>query len=96
MLPKFNKSRREKEKKLERERRGISATLLPKFLCPNSYPVLCKKAIAAMPLPKQGKKEIFFLVIVAMALPKMGGEKKLLLPKFGKKLKKNVTFTIFL
>ena len=53
-----------------------------------------------MPLPKQEKKEIFFLVIVAMALPKMekklneimamslpkmGGKKKILLPKSGKK-----------
>ena len=32
------KIRREKDKKVERERRGISATLLPKFLCPNSCP----------------------------------------------------------
>ena len=54
-----------------------------------------------MPLPKQEKKEIFFLVIVAMtllkmekkklngimamSLPKMGGKKKYLLPKSGKK-----------
>ena len=44
-----------------------------------------------MPLPKQEKKEIFFLVIVAMALPKM--EKKLngimamSLPKMGGKKK---------
>ena len=47
--------------------------LLPKFLCPNSCLVLCKKAIAAMSLPKQGKKKkFFFLIIVAMALLKMG------------------------
>ena len=50
------KIRREKDKKVERERRGISATLLPKFLYPNSCPsyVLCakKKPIAAMPLSK--------------------------------------------
>ena len=53
VLPKFNKNRREKEKKVERERRGISATLLPKFLCPNSCPsCVLKKAIVAMPLPK--------------------------------------------
>ena len=32
------KIRREKDKKVERERRGISSTLLPKFLCPNSCP----------------------------------------------------------
>ena len=54
-----------------------------------------------MPLPKQGKKRnFFFLVIVAMALPKMGKKiewnygnviaenerkKKMLLPKSGKK-----------
>ena len=44
-----------------------------------------------MPLPKQEKKEIFFLVIVAMTLPKM--EKKLngimamSLPKMGGKKK---------
>ena len=31
-----------------------------------------------MPLPKQGKKKRnFFLVIVALALPKMGGAKKI-------------------
>ena len=52
-----------------------------------------------MPLPKQEEKEKNFLVIVAMALPKMGkkiewnygnviaenGRKKKLLPKSGKK-----------
>ena len=57
-----------------------------------------------MPLPKQEKKEKNFLVIVAMALPKMGKKKiewnygnviaengrkkKNLLPKFGKKFLK--------
>ena len=42
------KIRREKDKKVERERRGISTTLLPKFLCPNSCPSCAKKkAIAA-------------------------------------------------
>ena len=46
------KIRREKDKKVERERRGISATLLLKFLCPNFCPSCEKKAIAAMPLPK--------------------------------------------
>ena len=65
-----------------------------------------------MPLPKQEKKEIFFLVIVAMALPKMekklngimamslpkmGGKKKYLLPKSGKKfLKKCYVHNIFI
>ena len=56
------KIRREKDKKVEREKRGISTTLLPKFLCPNSaHPVQRKKQL-------QQKK---ILVIVAMALPKM-------------------------
>ena len=70
MLPKFNKNRREKEKKLERERRGISAMLLPKFLCPNSCPVLCpvcpsveyskkkkKKAICGNGIAENGRKK---------------------------------------
>ena len=35
-------------------------------------------------IPARKKK----LVIVAMSLPKMGGKKKLWLPKFGEKLKK--------
>ena len=59
--------RREKKKKGERESRGISATLLPKFLCPKSVK---EKAIAATPLPKKEKKK-FVLAIVAMPLPKM-------------------------
>ena len=107
MLSKFNKNRREKDKKVERERRGISATLLPKFLCPNSCPFCacvlkksnCGNAIAEI----EKKKRNFFLVIVAMALPKMEkkklngimamslpkmGEKKNLLPKSGKKFQK--------
>ena len=64
-----------------------------------------------MPLPKQGKKEIYFLVIVAMALPKMekklngimamsmpkmGGKKKFCCRNLGRNFKKSVTFTIFL
>ena len=65
MLPKFNKNRREKKKKGERESRGISATLLPKFLCP-------KCEIAVMSLPKkEKKKKKFVLAIVAMPLPIM-------------------------
>ena len=47
--------RREKKKKGERESRGISATLLPKFLCHS----VKKKAIAATPLPKKEKKNCF-------------------------------------
>ena len=50
--------RREKKKKGERESRGISATLLPKFLCPKYCPVK-KKAIAATALPKKEKKICF-------------------------------------
>ena len=64
-----------------------------------------------MPLPKQEKKENFFLVIVAMALPKMekklngimamslpkmGGKKKFCCRNLGRNFKKSVTFTIFL
>ena len=44
-----------------------------------------------MPLPKQEKKNFFFLVIVAMALPKMGkklnGIMAMSLPKMGGKKK---------
>ena len=59
-----------------------------------------------MPLPKQEKKEKKIgncgngiaengkkkklNGIMAMSLPKMGGKKKILLPKSGKKFKKNV------
>ena len=79
MLPKFNKNRREKEKKVKRERRGISAKLLPKFLCPNSCPscVLCakKKQLRQCHCRNRKKKEKIFLVIVAMTLLKM--EKKI-------------------
>ena len=75
LLPKFNKNRREKEKKVERERRGISATLLPKFLCPNSCPscVLCakKKQLRQCHCRNRKKKKFFFLVIVTVTLPKM-------------------------
>ena len=52
---------------------------------------ICDKLIAAMPLPKQGKKN--FVTIVAMALPKMGGKKSS--SKIWGVKKKNVTFTIF-
>ena len=44
--------RREKKKKGERESRGISATLLPKFLCPKSN---CGNVIA-----EKGKKKFCF------------------------------------
>ena len=65
VLPKFNKNRREKEKKVERERRGISATLLPKFLCPYSAHPVKKKAIkkksnCGNAIAEIGKKKIFF------------------------------------
>ena len=69
------KIRREKDKKVERERRGILATLLPKFLCPNFCLscVLCeKKQLRQCHCRNRKKKKFFFLVIVAMALPKMG------------------------
>ena len=115
MLSKFNKNRREKDKKVERERRGISATLLPKFLCPNSCLFCacvlkknnCGNAIAEI----EKKKRKFFLVIVAMALPKMGKKiewnygnviaengrkKKICCQNLGRNFKKSVTFTTFL
>ena len=115
VLPKFNKNRREKEKKVERERRGISATLLPKFLCPNSCPfcVLCaKKSNCGNAIAEIGKKKkFFFLVIVAMTLPKMkkkiewnydnviaenGRKKKFCCRNLGRNFKKSIMFTIFL
>ena len=52
--------KREKKKKGERESRGISAILLPKFLCPKCCPSVKKKAITATPLPKKEKKKICF------------------------------------
>ena len=84
------KIRREKDKKVERERKEISATLFPKFLCSNSCPSYeksnCGNAIAEI-----GKKRKFFFGncgngiaengkkkmngIMAMSLPKMGGKK---------------------
>ena len=49
-----------------------------------------------MALPKMEEKKKLN-GIMAMSLPKMGGKKKILLPKSGKKFKKKyVTFTIFL
>ena len=105
------KIRREKDKKVERERKEISATLFPKFFCSNSCPSYektnCGNAIAEI-----GKKRnFFFLVIVAMALPKMGKKidwnygnviaengrkKKFCCQNLGRNFKKSVTFTIFL
>ena len=71
-MSKFNKNRREKKKKGERKSRGISVTLLPKFLCSKCYRSVKKKAIAVMPLPKKEKIKIkIVLAIVAMPLPKM-------------------------
>ena len=63
MLPKFNKNRREKDKKVERERRGISATLLPKFLYPNSCPscaCVLKKSNCGNAIAEIGKKRKSF------------------------------------
>ena len=51
--------RKDKDKKVERERRGISATLLPKFLCPNSCPSCEKKQLRQYHC-RNRKKEIFF------------------------------------
>ena len=78
------KIRREKDKQMERERRGISATLLSKFLCPNFCPscVLCEKKQLRQCHCRNRKKKKKFLAIVAMALPKMG--KKKIVPKFVK------------
>ena len=52
-----------------------------------------KKAIAAMPLPKMGKKNLNG--IMALSLPKMG-EKKICCQNLGRNFKKSVIFTIFL
>ena len=91
------KIRREKDKKVERERRGISATLLPKFLCPNSCPSCAKKSNCGNAIAEIGKKEIFFWAIVTMTLLKMGGKKKNFVAKIWEEIfKKSVTFSIFL
>ena len=47
--------RREKEKKAKRERRGISATLLLKFLCPGQL----KKSNRGNAIAEIGKKKCF-------------------------------------
>ena len=73
VLSKFNKNRREKKKKGERESRGISASLLPKFLCPKMLSVQLKKSNCGNVIAEKGKKKIV-LAIVAMRLQKM--EKK--------------------
>ena len=56
------KIRREKDKKVERERRGISATLLPKFLYPNFCLscVLCEKKQLRQCHCRNRKKRKFF------------------------------------
>ena len=77
---------------MERERRGISVTLLPKFLCPDSCPFYAKKSNCGNAITEIGKKRKFFFGncgngiaengkkklngIMAMSLPKMGGKKK--------------------
>ena len=86
MLPKFKKSRREKEKKLERERRGISAKLLLKFLCPNSCSspcVLCaqvwsakkKKQLRQCHCRNREKKRKFFFGNCGNGIAENGGKK---------------------
>ena len=45
---------------MERERRGISATLLPKFLCPDSCPFYAKKSNCGNAITEIGKKRKFF------------------------------------
>ena len=91
MLPKFNKNRREKEEEFWQHCYRNSSAQIP------ARPV--KKKQLRQYQCRNRKKEIFFLVIVAMALPRMGkklneimamslpkmGEKKNLLPKSGKK-----------
>ena len=57
MLPKFNKNQ-EKDKKVKRERRGISTTLLPKFLS-KFLPVL-KKNNYSNAIAEIEKKKICF------------------------------------
>ena len=100
-MPKFNKNRREKEKKVERERRGISATLLPKFLCPNSCPscVLCakKKQLWQCHCWNRKKKKIFFGNCgngIAENGKKLNGIMAMSLPKMGGK-KKNFVVKIW-
>ena len=51
------KMRREKKKKVERESRGISATLLPKFLCPKMVPGQLKKSNCGNVIAEKGKKK---------------------------------------
>ena len=51
--------RRQKKKKGERESRGISATLLPKFLCPKCAPVSLKKNNCGNVIAEKGKKKKF-------------------------------------
>ena len=54
------KMRREKKKKGERESKGISATLLPKFLCPKYCPFSLKKSNCGNAIAEKGKKKICF------------------------------------
>ena len=72
-LPKFQqKYEREKEKVRERKF-GISAMALPKFLLPKKLTETnCGNGIAEI-----GKKN--FVTIVTMPLPKMGGEKNVVI-----------------
>ena len=58
MLPKFNKNQ-EKDKKVKREKRGISTTLLPKFLS-KFLPVLKKKNNYGNAIAEIEKKKFLF------------------------------------
>ena len=74
MLPKFNKSRREKEKKLERERRGISATLLPNSSAQIPARSCVKKQLRQCHCRNREKKEIFFFGNCGNGIAENGGK----------------------
>ena len=85
MLPKFNKNRREKEEEFWQHCYRNSSAQIP------THPMSCvlKKSNCGNAIAEIGKKRNFFLVIVAMALPKMeknlNGIMAMLLPKMGGK-----------
>ena len=83
MLPKFNKSRREKEEEFRQRCYRNSSAQIPARSC-------VKKQLRQCHCRNREKKENLFLVIVAITLPKMGkklnGIMAILLPKMrGKK-----------
>ena len=90
MLPKFNKNEeREKEKGREKAEE-FRQHCYWNSSAQNAARSVKKKTIAAMPLPKKGKKIV--LAIVAMPLPKME-KKNYEICEWVKK--KVVTYTIF-